>query len=977
MPPKIEINLVHDLGFKPKKPAFYEVRKGFLRVWVLSLVIAVGGLIYTQPSALYNTLESNIALLDKYYLNVNGEDYTAVSNYVLPTSHQEVAVEPMTDFPVEEPTDKGAVLGETVVQGPKGDKGDTGAQGPQGPQGPQGIAGPAGTATIAPYAPIQEGAQGTVTSVYIPGGIVQPNPAQNFNGAILFSATDLSSHNLTSDIGKFNTSLAVTGSSNLSGDLTASGTIVFSNLGGSGTKCIQTDNSGVITAAAAACGSGGSGGITIGTTTITSGSSGNILYNNAGVVGEMTTTGSGTVLVLSTSPSITTPTFVTSATSPLFTNAGAMSLTTTASNGNISLAPNGTGSIVLTSGATTGTMTSSALSLAVSSLTTGTGLYAAAGNSLTSGKLVDLQVSSTGSLTGQTALNILTSGANGTGSQTTYGIQVANTHTGTSTNVGLYASATGGTNNYAAIFNNGDVGIGTKLPNAALTLSRSGSDASITSYSSTDTNWQGSYFATRRSRGTIDSPTDVLSGDYLNILNAQAYANSNYQFAGSAGFYVEGSPVGSNVPTMYVLWLSDSTGSAERLRVTSTGLMGLGTSDPAKQLEINSATGNNLRLTYNDSDGSATNYSDLLTDSSGNLTITPSGANITITGNAATISADLGNGNAGYILTLGRNNNATNTGAGSINFQSKAGTAGYVWQDNAGNMRVNTSAPSNANDTSGIVIGDQTSTRNTKQDITDYTDYGAALQMVTEAPLHTFRYIKDVQGYGQDSPLAKARIGYIADEVPGAFMWGNSIDQVSVNGILMASVKALNNKIDILTAELQNQSSNSSLAFGQPNLAGTPIILAYQLYLSGDNVGQAKILPGSTSVRVAFSKPYQYQPIVTTTPNSRVGSEFWVSDKDSTGFTLNIELPSIDEIVFDWHSFAGPSEQLTVSDGTQTDIILVLGLNNDNNVSVEESAIAPVDSSSDSGTATGDSTITPDTEITPVVPPVPYFDPRT
>lgn len=53
---------------------------------------------------------------------------------------------------------------------------------------------------------------------------------------------------------------------------------------------------------------GASGGITIATTTITGGSSGNVLYNNAGVVGEMTTTGSGTVLALATSPSFTTPT---------------------------------------------------------------------------------------------------------------------------------------------------------------------------------------------------------------------------------------------------------------------------------------------------------------------------------------------------------------------------------------------------------------------------------------------------------------------------------------------------------------------------------------------------------------------------------------------------------------------------------------------------------------------------------------------
>lgn len=50
--------------------------------------------------------------------------------------------------------------------------------------------------------------------------------------------------------------------------------------------------------------SGGSSGITIGTTTITSGTTTNILYNNAGVAGEYTVTGTGTVAVMANGPTI-------------------------------------------------------------------------------------------------------------------------------------------------------------------------------------------------------------------------------------------------------------------------------------------------------------------------------------------------------------------------------------------------------------------------------------------------------------------------------------------------------------------------------------------------------------------------------------------------------------------------------------------------------------------------------------------------
>lgn len=53
-------------------------------------------------------------------------------------------------------------------------------------------------------------------------------------------------------------------------------------------------------------------GLTVGTTTITSGGSGNILYDNAGILGELTPTGTGSI-ILSNGPTITSPTLVTPA----------------------------------------------------------------------------------------------------------------------------------------------------------------------------------------------------------------------------------------------------------------------------------------------------------------------------------------------------------------------------------------------------------------------------------------------------------------------------------------------------------------------------------------------------------------------------------------------------------------------------------------------------------------------------------------
>lgn len=63
------------------------------------------------------------------------------------------------------------------------------------------------------------------------------------------------------------------------------------------------------------------------------------------------------------------------------------------------------------------------------------------------------------------------------------------------------------------------------------------------------------------------------------------------------------------------------------------GNIGIGTSLAGKALEINSATGANLRLTYNDSDGAATNYGDFSLTSGGDLTVAPSGGDLNVTGN--------------------------------------------------------------------------------------------------------------------------------------------------------------------------------------------------------------------------------------------------------------------------------------------------------------------------------------------------------
>lgn len=105
------------------------------------------------------------------------------------------------------------------------------------------------------------------------------------------------------------------------------------------------------------------------------------------------------------------------------------------------------------------------------------------------------------------------------------------------------------------------------------------------------------------------------SGTYGAILIQQATdALPAFSFAGDTN---------TGIGTAGADQLSLIAGGVEGIRlVENTDVkVGIQTSAPDKQLEINSATGDCLRLTYNDSNGSATTKTDLTLDSAGEMTI--------------------------------------------------------------------------------------------------------------------------------------------------------------------------------------------------------------------------------------------------------------------------------------------------------------------------------------------------------------------
>lgn len=150
------------------------------------------------------------------------------------------------------------------------------------------------------------------------------------------------------------------------------------------------------------------------------------------------------------------------------------------------------------------------------------------------------------------------------------------------------------------VLGNGNVGIGTTSPGVKLHLSSSGSGSVAEGIRLENNNGASGTgtaidFYTTAQRARIFSDTDGVSGGAL------AFSTR------SAGGVL-----------------------TEAVRIDKAGSVGIGTTAPDKALEINHATGQNLRLTYNDSDGSAANYADFTTSSSGDLTIVASGGDISL-----------------------------------------------------------------------------------------------------------------------------------------------------------------------------------------------------------------------------------------------------------------------------------------------------------------------------------------------------------
>ncbi|MCC7523167.1 tail fiber domain-containing protein, partial [Candidatus Uhrbacteria bacterium] len=464
---------------------------------------------------------------------------------------------------------------------------------------------------------------------------------------------------------------------------------------------------------------------------------------------------------------------------------------------------------------------------------------------------------------------------------------------------------------------------------------------------------------------------DGSAGGY----GAGIYLNSDYLGGGGGPFInfnengnLKGT-IGTETGTGLIFTTGTSTSESISLRTSSTlrmainadGNIGIGTSTAAYKLHLATAADTQAQFSTN-------NFSTIAGQIEGawngltnpfviqglgtahDIAITPvtnsptDGIVITAAGNVGIGATGPGEkfvvleNNAGSIHTAFFVNDANSTAAFGVAIRagsnSSAGASMMTFLRPDG-----TSIGSISQNAANTVAYNTTSDKRLK---TDLGSVDIGLQDVLDLQVRKYGWIDDTSGevdYGffaqELGEIYSDAVSVGSDEVneQGKLKKPWAVDYGRMTPLLVKAIQDQNGLIVDLQNRIPTSTGTATVSSAQeaPEIFVSTttfegsIIVKDHVSFGRDTVGQAKMLPGATLMRVVFERPYEKQPIVTITPIGLNAIDYGVENVTVEGFDIAMRPEQTVPILFNWIAFGAEEGIISISDGTTSTIDIVVG----------------------------------------------------
>jgi len=523
------------------------------------------------------------------------------------------------------------------------------------------------------------------------------------------------------------------------------------------------------------------------------------------------------------------------------------------------------------------------------------------------------------------------------------------TKTGASTtNIGLYAQASGATNNYAAIFENGSVGIGTVSPTAKLQIAGTADSIQlIVKGNSTQTSdiqsWQdssGTVLSSIMSNGGLHLiPTTgnaiTASGqpvvfDSPGLANAFSWSTGGLTILGNTGQGTVPLTIKAGASQTANLQNWQNSSGTSLVVVSATGSVGIGTTTPGNLLDV--------------SGSSTSTASAMIRNTSTNAGIAGLGIQLgstTLDTTSRFINFLDKNGvNIGKIQAA--NTTSVNYAANGTDFAEWFGKekSGETFQPGdvviAGTTKQSVTHTTTPYDTKilGIVsthpaftggvegadkvivaltgqvplnIDPNSPAINPGDPLTSSTTSGLTTKATKAGNIVAKAQESWTPGSGADKIMANVNVSW---SDPNAVQPLNATSSATMTTMLDATILgkleaqgAVTFKSDVT---FNGKGLFMALAefFDKVIFHGDVEFVKRPIYDDKDMAGYAKVAVGGSEVKIVFEKEYTNNPIINITPLGKYDIKYWVTDVTTKGFTIKISPTISEEAQFNWTAFS-------------------------------------------------------------------------